>query len=143
MRGLRCQFVLAVLAMVLFGACSNSHYEEQDGSVADADAPGIDSVKVPVITLDSLREGMMRVSPNGASVLLGDGQMRVNLDYEYSLGIHEVTCDEFESISRNQDWYFYLDCTQDNVPVTNVSYNDAVLFANAYGKSLGYDTVYT
>ena len=137
------RLVASLLFFVLLESCSNSHYGEQEGSVADASGPVVDTVKVPVITVDSLRPGMMRVVPNGASVLLGEGPMRVNLDYEYSLGIHEVTCDEFESISRNQDWYFYLDCTQDNVPVTNVSYNDAVLFANAYGKSLGYDTVYT
>ena len=73
---------------MLFGACSNSHYEEQEGSVADAGVPAVDSVKVPVITVDSLRPGMMRIVPNGASVLLGDGKMRVNLNYEYSLGIH-------------------------------------------------------
>lgn len=143
MRGLRCQFVLAVLAMAFFGACSNSHYEEQDGSVADADAPAIDSVKVPVITVDSLREGMMRVSPNGASVLLGDGQMRVNLDYEYSLGIHEVTCDEFEKTYEALNDFYNLGCSQGDIPVVNISYYDAVLFANAYSKVHGYDTVYS
>ena len=143
MRGLRYQFVLAVLAIVFFGACSNSHYEEQDGSVADADTPAADSVKVPVITVDSLRPGMMRVSPNGASVLLGDGQMRVNLNYEYSLGIHEVTCGEFRDISKKEDWYFGLDCDVDEAPMVSVSYFDAALFANAYSRAQGYDTVYS
>ena len=141
MRGLRCQFVLAVLAMAFFGACSNSHYEEQDGSVADADASAVDSAKVPVITVDSLRPEMMRVSPNGASVLLGDGKMRVNLNYEYSLGIHEVTCDEYKEISQKEDWFFGLDCDR-GLPVVNVSYFEAVLFANTYSKTYGYDTVY-
>ena len=133
----------AVFAMVLFGACSNSHYEEQEGSVADVGIPAVDSVKVPVITIDSLRPGMMRVSPNGASVLLGDGKMRVNLNYEYSLGIHEVTCNEFREVSKKEDWFFGLNCDEDDVPVVNISYYDAVLFANAYSKAHGYDTVYS
>ena len=131
----------AVLAMVLFGACSNSHYEEQDGSVADAGETAADSVKVPVIAVDSLRPGLMRVSPNGASVLLGNGQMRVSLNYEYSLGIHEVTCDEYKEISRKEDWYFGLNC-EHGLPMFDVSYFEAALFANAYSKAYGYDTVY-
>lgn len=133
----------AVLAMAFFGACSNSHYEEQDGSVADADASAVDSAKVPVIMVDSLRPEMMRVLPNGASVLLGDGKMRVNLNYEYSLGIHEVTCDEFEQTLENEGKYYSLECAQGDLPATNISYYDAVLFANAYSKAHGYDTVYS
>ena len=135
------RLVASLLFCVLFGACSNSHYEEQEGSVADAGVPAVDSVKVPVITVDSLRPGMMRIVPNGASVLLGDGKMRVNLNYEYSLGIHEVTCDEYKEISRNEDWYFGLNCGR-GLPVSDVSYFEAVLFANAYSKANGYDTVY-
>ena len=137
------RLVASLLFCVFWGACSNSQIEKVEDSGGNADIPAVDSVKVPVITVDSLRPGMMRVSPNGASVLLGDGEMRVNLNYEYSLGIHEVTCAEFEEVSEKETWYFYLDCTQDDLPVTNVSYYDAVLFANAYGRALGYDTAYT
>ena len=133
----------AILALALLGACSNSQMECVEDSSENAGILAVDSVKVPVISVDSLRPGMMRVAPNGAYVLLGDGRMRVKLDYDYSLGIHEVTCGEFDAGAREEDWYFVLDCAQDDLPVTNVTYYDAVLFANAYSKSLGYDTVYT
>ena len=129
----------AILALAFLGACSNSQMEGTDDLGYGAAGPVI----TPAISPDSLREGMMRVEPNGATVLLGGGQMRVNLDYSYSLGIHEVTCAEFEDVAKEEDWYFKLDCTQGDLPVFNVSYYDVVLFANAYSKSLGYDTVYT
>ena len=116
-----------MLAMVPLGACSNSQMEGEENSDDNAGASVVDSVKYPVVTVDSLRPGMMRVAPNGASVLLGNGRMRVNLDYDYSLGVHEVTCAEFEEVSEKETWFFYLDCTRDELPVTNVSYYDAVL----------------
>ena len=136
------RLVASLLFFVLLGACSNSRFEEQESSVAEAD-PAIDTVVTPTVTQDSLREGMIKVSSRGASVWLGDGRMRVKLDYDFSLGRHEVTCSEFRKVSMEEDWYFYLDCVQDDLPVTNVSYYDAVLFANAYSKQHGYDTVYT
>lgn len=121
---------------VLLESCSDSNGDGHENS-----AVGVNSELPPLIMPDSLRDGMMRIAPNGASVLLNN-QMRVKLDYAYSLGIHEVTCGEFEKISKEETWYFSLDCTQDDLPVINVSYYDAVLFANAYSKSLGYDSVY-
>jgi len=133
----------AILALALLGACSNSQMECVEDPGENAGILAVDSVKVPVISVDSLRPGMMRVEPNGVSVLLGDGRMQVSLDYGYSLGIHEVTCGEFGEVSEKESWFFYLDCTQDDLPVTNVTYYDAVLFANAYGKARGYDTAYT
>lgn len=129
----------AILALVLLGACSNSQMDE---GLDDESRSAERDVAVPEVELDSLRPGMMRIKSNGASVLLGDDRMRVKLDYDYSLGIHEVTCGEFAQISEKETWYFYLDCTQDDLPVTNVSYFDAVLFANAYGRVHGYDSVY-
>lgn len=117
--------------------------EEPEEPVEEIEPPAPDTIVLPVIKVDSLREGMMRVVTRGAPVWLSGGRMRVDLDYDYSLGIHEVTCAEFEDVARKEDWYFYLDCSQDDLPVTNVTYYDAVLFANAYGKAHGYDTVYT
>ena len=125
-----------IFFLILLESCSDSG----NGRENPAGTPDVDSA-VPTITVDSLREGMMRVAPNGASVLLND-RMRVKLDYAYSLGIHEVTCAEFEKIAKDEDWYFSLNCARDDLPVTNVSYYDAVLFANAYSKLQGYDSIY-
>ena len=87
----------------ILASCSDSH-----GNGRENPAVGVDSESTPVIVLDSLREGMMRIIPNGASS-------------SYSLGIHEVTCAEFDKIAKDEDWYFALDCANDKLPVTNVS----------------------
>ncbi|ACX74811.1 hypothetical protein Fisuc_1208 [Fibrobacter succinogenes subsp. succinogenes S85] len=112
------------LLCVALASCSDSHGDGRKNPAESAD-----SESAPVIVLDSLREGMMRIIPNGASSA-------------YSLGIHEVTCSEFDKIAKDEDWYFALDCANDKLPVTNVSYYDVVLFANAYSRLFGYDSVY-
>ena len=156
----------AILVLVLLGACSNSYDVEQEITVAVEDVPVADTVAVPdmadplidtptvqpllpvlapvpVVTEDSLREGMMRVYPNGAAVMLGGGQMMVSLDYPYSLGVHEVTCGEYEKYASGLEGYHLEVCDNKDWPIVSVSYYDAVLFANAYSKANGYDTVYT
>lgn len=69
-------------------------------------------------------------------------QMKVELDYDFYIGRHEVTCGEFKEIFTAD---FAKDCKGDNFPITNVSFYDAVLFANAKTKadSSGSDTAYT
>lgn len=67
-------------------------------------------------------------------------EMKVLLEYEYYLGKHEVTCDEFYALMK--------DAKKDDdecgkLPVANVSYYDAVLFANERSKKENLDTVYS
>ena len=146
------RLIAGLLFSVFLQACSPDTDEPElkfpDVIVALADT-SVDQITlpvpepVPVITEDTLREGMMRVDPNGASVSLGGGRMRVRLDYPYSLGIHEVTCLEYEEYASELDGYHLDSCDLKDWPVVSVSYYDAVLFANAYSKAHGYDTAYT
>ena len=90
---------------------------------------------------------MMRVRSTGSSVVLGThdstalsterAQMRVFLDYDYSIGIHEVTRGEYASLMSKVAPGDSLD-----YPVTNVTYYDAVLFANERSKAEHLDTAY-
>ena len=64
-------------------------------------------------------------------------QMKVNFDYNFSIGRHEVTCEEFNAYMSSSK-----ECSGDSLPVTNVSYLDAVLFANEKSKAEGLDTAY-
>ena len=57
--------------------------------------------------------------------------MKVRFEYDFLIGKHEVTCGEMG-----------LDCA-DSLPATNVTYFDAVLYANKLSKSMGFDTAYT
>ena len=70
-------------------------------------------------------------------------QLRAALNYDFSMGMHEVTCVEFKSIMGTT---FDERCNgedSDLLPVTKVTYYDAVLFTNARSKREGYDTAYT
>ena len=110
---------------------------------------------VPMVSLvrDSIHENMVRISPDGAIVVLGTNDpsakasekpmMRVKLTYDYSLDVHEVTCKDFNIVSHGEDWYSRVNCSSDSVPMVDVTYFDAVLYANARSKAEGYDTAYT
>ena len=103
------------------------------------------------ISEDSLA-GMVRVDASNASVLLGTNdefakvnerpQMQVSLDYVFSMGSHEVTCKEFNSLMKPKTG-LVVDCPSDSFPATNLTYYDAVLFANERSKAEKRDTVYT
>jgi len=129
------------LAFILFFlACSNSERAsapQQDSSVE--------------ISADTLLQ-MIHVKSTGASVVLGTNieearsyerpMMRVTFDYDFSLGVHEVTCDEFNALMKTAVG-LSLKCAEDSLPATNITYYDAVLFANERSKSENYDTAYT
>lgn len=147
---------LCMLLTALFcGACSNSVSEigeERDNS--SSAAPAEDTPVQVKIVADSVHEGMLRVQPMGASIFLGSDderakasekpRMKVTLDYDFSLGVHEFSCADYELASQMDDGLLAdLECVAGNVPKVNVSYYDAVLIANAYGKAKGFDTAYT
>ena len=64
--------------------------------------------------------------------------MRVLFDYDFSIARHETTCSEFNSLMDLQ-----VECENKKFPATNVTYYDAVLFANARSISEKKDTAYT
>lgn len=133
---------LSLVALLAF-ACSNSSMEGETSS--QANVPENSGVQG---TLDSAR-GMVRIESKGAFVMLGNpsddvklneqGQLKVLFDYDFSIGRHEVTCDEFEKLMTVEN----TDCENGSAPVSNVTFWDAVLFANEKSKSEGLDTAYT
>jgi len=98
---------------------------------------------------DSLA-GMLRIKAVGETVLLGTNEvtakvnerpsMKVRFDYDFSMGRTEVTCAEFNDLMTAKG--LSLSC-EASVPATNITYYDAVLFANERSKSEGFDTAYT
>ena len=94
---------------------------------------------------DESHAGMMLVKAAGKSTVLGSNrfsktdefpEMKVLFSYDFSIGEHEVTCDEYNSQASHPQ-----KCSG-NVPVTNVTYFDAALFANEKSKAEGLDTAY-
>lgn len=104
----------------------------------------------PITVQEDSLTGMLRVSGNNTFVFLGTNnksaraierpRMRVNFDYDFSLGKSEVTCGEFNELQKS---VLTLDCESELQPASNVTYYDAVLFANSKSKSLQMDTAYT
>ncbi len=103
------------------------------------------------ITVDSL-QGMLHVNAAGGSVaVLGTDEkvrsmdrpaMQAVFDYDFSLGRHEVTCGEFNAAMQPATG-LSLDCANKNLPATDVTFYDAVLFANERSKAEKFDTAYT
>lgn len=109
---------------------------------------------------DGLHDGMIRIrasqvknSDGGAVAYLGTydtdakpaerPQMRSALNYDFSMDRHEVTCAEFRDVMGKT---FDKRCDEENsdlLPVTMVTFFDAVLYANEKSKREGFDTAYT
>lgn len=108
------------------------------------------------VKTDKKYEGMIKVSPIGEPFTLGSNdddfsekekpEMEVLLDYDYMVGKHEVTRKEYFSLMGKKaggKLHIPDDVNGDSLPITNVTYFDAVLFANARSKKEKYDTAYT
>ena len=109
-----------MLALSTVTACN-------DSTSADHNDP-----KIPSSSSAEDREGMIRVPASDTKVSLTE-KMASTLAYDYFIGIHEVTCGEYGD----------KNCANDSLPVANVTFFDAVLFANAKSKAEKLDTVYT
>ena len=138
--GVRSAFALAsAFLCCIMGACSNS---EMPSDPADS--------ALVEIASDTL-EGMLRVRAAGASVILGSDESSRPIDrpvsiaefsYDYSMGRHEVTCGEFNALMKGAAG-LELACENGDIPATDITFYDAVLFANARSKAEGLDTAYT
>ena len=127
---------LLLLLLFLLNACSES---------------GGSSTNATMNVAEDSRSGMVRVSAKNVVVSLGTDdataksnerpQMKVVLDYDFSMAKHEVTCGEFNDLMKSSG--LKLDCDKADFPVTDLTYYDAVLFANARSKKEKLDTAYT
>lgn len=140
---MRHPFLKILIAMSIgFYGCSNPN-----------SFSGNDQKGGPSVEIDGSHKAMLRVDPAGELVLLGSNeseaianekpQMKVKLDYGYSLDIHEVTCGDYVSMTEKDGRKTGVFCDTDSLPVVDVSFYDAVLYANARSKAEGFDTVYS
>ena len=122
-----CCIAILLVELVLM-ACSNSE------SLQDS--------HTPVEYLDTLSlEEMVLIRSKGKSVSLGTEDesapikerpsMKVSFDYDYLIGMHEVTCGEIG-----------LEC-DDSLPANEVTLYEAMLYANRRSVEEGFDTAYS
>ena len=104
------------------------------------------------LELDENLHEMVRVYPLHGKVILGTtdqsakaeerAELTVKISYSFAVGRHEVTCGEFNSLMKPATG-LSIECKADNYPVTDITYYDAILFANERSKAENYDTAYT
>ena len=119
------RFYVFSLFFFLICACS-----ESSGSSADEDNGQFST--------DPEHAGMLLIEATSKTVEVGTDTssatssekpaMVVSFDYDYSIGLHEVTREEFA------EWTGKDIENPDSLPITNVTYYDAILAANARSK---------
>lgn len=90
--------------------------------------------------------------PNAEKAVLGTNDiwakmserpmMSAGFTYDFYMGRHEVICKDFNDVMENATG-LTIACEQDSMPAANVTFYDAVLYANALSKERGFDTSYT
>ena len=85
---------------------------------------------------DDNHAGMMRVSAKNSSTTMGAKQT-VKFTYDFSMDKHEVTCGDYAKLIKKSN------CEKSELPITNVTFFDAVLFANEKSKNEKRDTAYS
>lgn len=110
-----------------FASCSNGNSGTSSG---EEDSPK------PQIEGFALMDNATKVATLGTNEKSAKAnekpQMKVALTYDFYIQKNEVTCDEFREWSTAD---FAKKCKGDNIPITGVTFYDAVLFANAKSKA--------
>ena len=156
------RFLLLLFAFVLV-SCSpeddrSSSVSGQEPSEPDPSALNDDFLRYSGLFLANGLPGsdMVAMNSKNMQVPLGTNlasakkkeqpQMMVSFSYDFLIGQHEVTCGEYNFIVDLANEGFYgrakVVCDNDSLPVANVTYYDAVLFANGRSRLEGRDTVY-
>ncbi len=117
---------LPLLVVVFFAACSNSVSSWQGGESTEF-VKVQSSGKFAVLGTDS-PEASIRERPS----------LKAFFGYDFKIGRHEVTQGEFAALMGSR----FSDVEDDSLPVVNVTYFDAILYANARSRSEGLDSSY-
>ena len=123
--------LISICAMLLY-ACSMSSDSSTDTPLDEIE--GMIAVRGGTVTLGT-KDSKFKPSERPA--------MKVSLDYDYYLAIHEFTCGEYKALAKEYKLKDFGKCKKDSLPLANVTYYDAVLIANAKSKSEKRDSAYT
>ena len=140
----RIEIIAALLAFLILVSCA-------DDEAYDDELPSLDSVMVGAEV--SYYPGMYDILASGTFVVLGTDspdapvkerhRLKTSFDYDFSIGYHEVTCDEFNHVSKAAGLKLELACPEPGFPASDMTFYDAVLFANAKSVAMGIDTAYS
>ena len=126
MKKLFCLFILFLFLGL--EACSNS----ESAAATQKEPDYLESLALNDFALIRSKGNSVVLGTDDTSASVKDRpSMVASFDYDYLIGKHEVTCGEMA-----------LDCS-DSLPATNVTFFDAVLYANKLSSLNGLDTAYT
>ena len=118
--------------------------------VACGDNPG-STADDPSNKTPESHAGMILVEGSKKAVTLGTNkkgakesetpELKAILDYDYFMDSTEVTCNEFKKVMKGEKIAKAIDCDKDG-PVTDITFFDAVLFANKKSKNESLDSAY-
>ena len=124
--------------------CSNSESYHQSNLTGNEDPANSDIIFTPIEGMIYLENGSTNIGTNDKSFKANERPaMKVVLDYGFYMGIHEVTCGEYAEVAKKAKLKTFGKCENDSLPLTDITYYDAVLYANAKSKLEKRDTVYT
>ena len=130
------KFFVFFFVLAFWGGCSSS-----DGSSESDDVPYPGADERMRLVEETAETIFLGTNKNGAR-LDETPKMGVRLDYSYWMDIREVTCTDFKSLMKKSSMVRDIVCEKDSQPVVDVTFYDAVLFANEKSKAEGLDTVY-
>ena len=134
------KYLLAIVLSIFAIACSNS---ESSYTIETPSNDEISSI-AEIEGMIHLESGLTTIGSNDKRYKATEKPaMKVALDYDFYMGVHEVTCGEYTKIAQESDLKIFDECENDSLPIVDVTYYDAVLFANAKSKQNDYDTAYT
>ena len=128
-------WLFLLITSILWGACSDSSNSSSNDVVPEPEImEGMQVIKGGDLVLGS-NDFSFRVAERPA--------MKVHLDYDFYLDVHEVTCGNYRILAKKGKVKDFGECANDDLPLANVTYFDAVLYANAKSVELNHDTAYT
>lgn len=127
------------LIVVCLGACSNSvSIESLNHSKLELEADSVSGM----IRVTAVRFQTTLGTDDTSATVSERPSMKVQLDYSFSIGRHEVICSDFNDLMEPATG-LRVECDRDSFPATDLTYYDAVLYANEKSKSENRDTAYT
>ena len=125
-----------IVAVALLAGCSDN---SSDRALPPVAPPAPPDTLAGFVNFDPVGDSVY-LGADVASAPVGDRpRMLVKLNYAFSLSRSEVTCGEYKSLMSGG---YVPACESDSLPVADVTFYDAVLFANEMSKARGLDTAY-
>ena len=143
------KYLLAFFMSLFVVACNNNESANsvEQTSNEETDTP-VETDSVP----SSIEiEGMIHLEKGNTTIGSNDKDYKANekpamkilLDYDFYIDEHEVTCGEYARIAKKAKLKSFGKCENDSLPIVDVTYYDAVLYANAKSKLENHDTAYS